>query len=117
MMPLLVCTPPLSWSVTTKSLYVAGWPKRCGSAMSRIGSLSCEPTCQSLAAGGELLDRLAEDVGERLVQGAGLVPVDEVGGVLRDAVGELVADDVERRRRTVSASPKAMYEPLQKALK
>ena len=39
-----------------------------------------------------LLDQRAEDVGDRLVQRAGLAGVGEVGLVLRHAVGQLVAD-------------------------
>ncbi len=40
-------------------------------------------------------DGVAEVVGERLVEGAGLAGVDEVGAVLDDAVRHLVADHVE----------------------
>ena len=41
-----------------------------------------------------VVDDLAHDVGQRLVDRAGLAPVEEVGVVLDDAVGHLVADDV-----------------------
>ena len=42
-----------------------------------------------------LLDEHPEHVGDRLVERAGLVLVVQAGGVLGDAVGELVADDVD----------------------
>jgi hypothetical protein len=43
-----------------------------------------------------LLHEDAEDIGEMFVQRARLILVDQRGGVLRDAVRQFVADDVER---------------------
>ena len=43
-----------------------------------------------------LLEAGAEDVGDRLVERAGLALVGEAGGVLGDGVGELVAEHVDR---------------------
>ena len=45
-----------------------------------------------------VVDDLAHDVGQRLVDGAGLAPVEEVGVVRDHAVGHLVADDIVGRR-------------------
>ena len=72
--------------------------------------------CVGVLTEGALLDEDAEDVGDVLVEGAGLVLVVQARGVLRDAVRQLVPDDVEaagepqedlrrRRRRTPSATP------------
>ena len=67
-----------------------------------------------------LLDQRAEHVGHRLVQGARLVVILEPGGELRDAVGELVGDHVERAVKSVnttpSPSPNTICWPFQKAL-
>ena len=66
-----------------------------------------------------LIER-AEDVGHRLVERAGLEHVDQAGLVLGDAVGELVADDVERAvnplKISPSPSPKTICWPFQNAL-
>ena len=45
-----------------------------------------------------LVDQLAEDIGERFVDRARLVVVEEVGAEVGDAVSQLVPDDVVRRR-------------------
>ena len=48
-----------------------------------------------------LLDERAENVRVGLVQRAGLTAVVEVGGVLGHAVGQFVADDIQRQREAV----------------
>ena len=58
--------------------------------------------------GGVELDRVAHHVAERLVERPGLVLVDEAGGVLRDAVRELVAVHVETARQRLAGGAVAV---------
>ena len=72
------------------------------SASPRPGASVPAPMSQSASpaalAERVLLDERPEDVGEVLVQGARLLAVHEPGRVLRHAVRELVADDLDRPR-------------------
>ena len=98
-------TPPLSDRLGSASYLVlvilSGWPYAVGVLRLRIASIgrSSPMVQESLSPASEpvpVVDDLAHDVGERLVDGAGLEVVEEVG-VLRDhAVRHLVADDVVR---------------------
>ena len=72
------------------------------------------PISQSASAGGlaeqPLLEAGGEDVGDRLVERAGLVAVDQPGGVLGDGVGELVAEHVDRLGEPAEDLPVAVAE-------
>ena len=54
-----------------------------------------------VGAGAEVFDAFAEDVGERLVEGARFVLIDEVGRIFGDAVCDFMAADIECHERSV----------------
>ncbi len=98
------CTPPLSWKNSSSNQFalviLSGSPNSVGSDIdadhAEAGALTDLPAVRRGVVRGAVgqVDELAHDVGQRLVDRAGLPQVGQSGGVLGDAVGQLVAGHV-----------------------